>query len=206
MDGLEAWPIIRAQAAIPIIYLTGVPLRGDPLAGPGSRSRNQSMTQTLQQTIQLALASQGPAGPGAPHATEGCGRQDGTPLGAARGHVRRARGGPLAIRHRRTSSPQWPLRTTSRASARHHGFEHAWRCRRRPGGEGVTNSIVARGCRLQGGRVERAILSPDVWIEAEAEVQESILFDGGAHWPGCTGAPCNSRPRDSGAARGSYRL
>ena len=35
---------------------------------------------------------------------------------------------------------------------------------------GVTNSIIAQGCRLQGGRIERVILSPGVWIEAEAEV------------------------------------
>jgi glucose-1-phosphate adenylyltransferase len=37
--------------------------------------------------------------------------------------------------------------------------------------------IITPGGRLQGGRVDRAILSPDVWIEAEAEVQESLLFD-----------------------------
>jgi glucose-1-phosphate adenylyltransferase len=43
---------------------------------------------------------------------------------------------------------------------------------------GVTNSIIAQGCLLQGGCVDRAILSPGVWIEAEAEVQESILCDG----------------------------
>jgi ADP-glucose pyrophosphorylase len=41
----------------------------------------------------------------------------------------------------------------------------------------VTNSIIAQGCRRQGGRVERAIPSPGVWIEAEAEVHESILLD-----------------------------
>jgi glucose-1-phosphate adenylyltransferase len=45
-------------------------------------------------------------------------------------------------------------------------------------GGGVTNSIIAQGCQLQGGRVERAILSPGVWIEAEASVQASILCDG----------------------------
>jgi glucose-1-phosphate adenylyltransferase len=72
------------------------------------------------------------------------------------------------------SQPQWPLRTTH-APPTTFGS---------PGdlgagqGGGVTNSIIAQGCRLQGGRVERAILSPGVWIEAEAEVQESILFDG----------------------------
>jgi glucose-1-phosphate adenylyltransferase len=42
----------------------------------------------------------------------------------------------------------------------------------------VTNSIIAQGCQLQGGCVNRAILSPGVWIEAEAEVQEAILCDG----------------------------
>jgi glucose-1-phosphate adenylyltransferase len=72
--------------------------------------------------------------------------------------------------------PQWPLRSThAQAPPTLSGS---------PGdlgagqGGGVTNSIIAQGCRLQGGRVDRAILSPDVWIEAEAEVQESILFDG----------------------------
>jgi glucose-1-phosphate adenylyltransferase len=72
--------------------------------------------------------------------------------------------------------PQWPLRAThAQAPPTLSGS---------PGdlgagqGGGVTNSIIAQGCRLQGGHVNRAILSPGVWIEAEAEVQESILFDG----------------------------
>lgn len=38
---------------------------------------------------------------------------------------------------------------------------------RRTGG-GMTNSIIAEGCQLQGGCLHRAILSPEVWIEAEA--------------------------------------
>lgn len=39
----------------------------------------------------------------------------------------------------------------------------------------MTHAIIAPGRQLQGGRVDRAMLSPGVWIEAEAEVQESIL-------------------------------
>ena len=74
------------------------------------------------------------------------------------------------------SPPQWPLRATpAQGSPITFGS---------PGdlgaGQvgGVTNSIIAQGCQLQGGCVDRAILSPGVWIEAEAEVQESILCDG----------------------------
>jgi ADP-glucose pyrophosphorylase len=42
----------------------------------------------------------------------------------------------------------------------------------------VTNSLIARGCVLQGGHIERSILAPGVHIDAGAEVVESILFDG----------------------------
>jgi glucose-1-phosphate adenylyltransferase len=44
--------------------------------------------------------------------------------------------------------------------------------------EWVTNSVIAPGCALLGGRIERSILAPGVWIEGRAEVTESILFDG----------------------------
>jgi glucose-1-phosphate adenylyltransferase len=72
--------------------------------------------------------------------------------------------------------PQWPLRATQ-AQETSTRFGSPGALGAGPGG-GVTNSIIAPGCLLQGGRVDRAILSPGVWIEAEAEVQESILFDG----------------------------
>ena len=86
------------------------------------------------------------------------------------------------------SQPHWPLRATQ-AQAPSTTIVA-------PGGRGagqggwVTHTLIAPGGRLQGGRVDRAILSPDVWIEAEAEVQESILFDG-VHIGG-TGAPRHS--------------
>jgi glucose-1-phosphate adenylyltransferase len=74
------------------------------------------------------------------------------------------------------SPPHWPLRTTpvhappiTVVALGDCGTGHA---------AGVTHSIIAPGGRLLGGRVDRAILSPGVWIEAEAEVQESILCDG----------------------------
>ena len=74
------------------------------------------------------------------------------------------------------SHPQWPLRTTQ-AQEPPTTFVSPGDLGAGQGGW-VTNTIIAQGCRLQGGRVDRAILSPDVWIEAGAEVQESILFDG----------------------------
>jgi glucose-1-phosphate adenylyltransferase len=43
---------------------------------------------------------------------------------------------------------------------------------------GVTNSLIAQGCVLQGGYIRRSILAPGVHIDAGAEVAESILFDG----------------------------
>ena len=42
----------------------------------------------------------------------------------------------------------------------------------------MTHALIAPGCQLQGGRVDRAMLSPGVWVEAEAEVQGTILVDG----------------------------
>jgi glucose-1-phosphate adenylyltransferase len=74
------------------------------------------------------------------------------------------------------SPPQWPLRATPVA-----GPPTLYGASGDLGsGQGgcVTHALIAPGCRLQGGRVDRAILSPSVWIEAEAEVQESILMDG----------------------------
>jgi CheY-like chemotaxis protein len=63
MDDLEAAAHIRAQAAIPIIYLTGSPEGEIP---GGFTLQKPVMTQTLQQTIQLALATRDPQAPGAP--------------------------------------------------------------------------------------------------------------------------------------------
>jgi CheY-like chemotaxis protein len=63
MDDLEAAAHIRAQAAIPIIYLTGSPEGEIP---GGFTLQKPVMTQTLQQTIQLALATRDPYAPGAP--------------------------------------------------------------------------------------------------------------------------------------------
>ena len=60
MDGLEAAAHIRAQAAVPIIYLTGSPEGEIPT---GFTLQKPVMTQTLQQTIQFALGDQGPADP-----------------------------------------------------------------------------------------------------------------------------------------------
>jgi len=42
----------------------------------------------------------------------------------------------------------------------------------------AANALIAQGCLLQGGRIDRSVLSPDVWIEPEADVQDSILLDG----------------------------
>jgi len=82
------------------------------------------------------------------------------------------------------SPPQWPLRATP-AQGPPTTFGSPGDLGAGQVG-GVTNSIIAQGCQLLGGYVDRAVLSPGVWIEAEAEVQESILGDGvyigrGAH-------------------------
>jgi CheY-like chemotaxis protein len=63
MDGLEAAAHIQAQAAIPIIYLTGSP---EGVIPAGFTLQKPVMTQTLQQTIQLALATRDPQAPGPP--------------------------------------------------------------------------------------------------------------------------------------------
>ncbi|MGH8055697.1 MAG: glucose-1-phosphate adenylyltransferase, partial [Candidatus Entotheonellia bacterium] len=42
----------------------------------------------------------------------------------------------------------------------------------------ITHTLIAPGSLLQGGRIDRSVLSPEVWIEPEADVQESILLDG----------------------------
>ena len=57
MDKLEAAAHIRAQAEIPIIYLTGSP---EGVIPAGFTIQKPVMDQTLHQTIQLALATMDP--------------------------------------------------------------------------------------------------------------------------------------------------
>ncbi len=47
-----------------------------------------------------------------------------------------------------------------------------------PGEWTGTRSLIAQGCTIVGGRIDRSILSPGVRVDAAAEVQESILLDG----------------------------
>ena len=63
MDGLEAAAHIQAQAAIPIIYLTGSPEGEIPA---GFTIQKPVTDQAMHQTIQLALASWDPQAPGPP--------------------------------------------------------------------------------------------------------------------------------------------
>lgn len=63
MDKLEAAAHIRAQAEIPIIYLTGSP---EGVIPAGFTIQKPVMAQTLHQTIQLALATVDPQAPGHP--------------------------------------------------------------------------------------------------------------------------------------------
>ena len=76
----------------------------------------------------------------------------------------------------RFQHPEWPLHTaltngTSAAflAARELGNGHEGR---------GTRALIAKGCSLRGGLVDRSILSPGVSIEPGAAVHESILFDG----------------------------
>jgi glucose-1-phosphate adenylyltransferase len=72
--------------------------------------------------------------------------------------------------------PHWPLRT---AQAQEPPAVVLAPPDPSPGASGgVTNSLIARGCVLQGGHIRRSILAPGVHIDAGAEVVESILFDG----------------------------
>jgi CheY-like chemotaxis protein len=97
MDGLEAAAHIQAQAATPIMYLTGSP---EGVIPAGFTIQKPVTDQAMHQTIQLALATRDRQAPGTPDATEGCGGQDGSPLGAASGHVRGAMGsGPQSMKH-----------------------------------------------------------------------------------------------------------
>jgi glucose-1-phosphate adenylyltransferase len=72
--------------------------------------------------------------------------------------------------------PRWPLRTAQAQEPPAVVFAPPDPS---PGASGgVINSLIARGCVLQGGHIERSILAPGVHIDAGAEVVESILFDG----------------------------
>ncbi len=42
----------------------------------------------------------------------------------------------------------------------------------------VTDSLVSAGCIISGARVERSILSPDVYLHREATVTEAVILDG----------------------------
>jgi glucose-1-phosphate adenylyltransferase len=76
----------------------------------------------------------------------------------------------------RLQQPHWPLRT---AQAQEPPAVILAPHNPSPGASGgVTNSLIAQGCVLQGGYIRRSILAPGVHIDAGAEVAESILFDG----------------------------
>jgi glucose-1-phosphate adenylyltransferase len=76
----------------------------------------------------------------------------------------------------RFQHPKWPLHTaltngTSAALLPAQALVN--------GHEGCgTRTLIAKGCSLRGGLVDRSILSPGVSIEPGAAVYESILFDG----------------------------
>jgi glucose-1-phosphate adenylyltransferase len=76
----------------------------------------------------------------------------------------------------RLHQPQWPLRTAQAQEPPAVILAPPDPSRGASGG--VTNSLIAQGCVLQGGSIQRSILAPGVYIEAGAEVAESILFDG----------------------------
>jgi glucose-1-phosphate adenylyltransferase len=49
----------------------------------------------------------------------------------------------------------------------------------------ITDSIVSEGCIISGGALDRSIISPDVIIERDAVVAESVIFDSVMVEPGC---------------------
>jgi len=70
--------------------------------------------------------------------------------------------------------PDWPIRTH---------YQQYPPARMIPCDENVTmgiarNAIIAHGCVIMGGRVERSVLSPGVHVDARSEVVESILMEG----------------------------
>jgi len=42
----------------------------------------------------------------------------------------------------------------------------------------VTNSVIGHGCLVEGGRVDRCVLSPGVHVHADAELADSVLMSG----------------------------
>jgi glucose-1-phosphate adenylyltransferase len=72
-------------------------------------------------------------------------------------------------------NPRWPIRTNSRP---YPPAKFVWsdEASRRVGT--ATDSLVCEGCIISGGRVNRAVLSPNVRVHSYAYVEESILFDG----------------------------
>lgn len=76
----------------------------------------------------------------------------------------------------RLHQPNWPLVTAPEQGPPMIILTSSDRVSDREGR--ITNTLIAQGCLLQGGRIDRAVLSPAVWIEPEADVQKSILFDG----------------------------
>lgn len=79
----------------------------------------------------------------------------------------------------------WPIRT-------YHGQYPSARMVPSSSGEvgSVTNALLAGGDVIIGAKIHHSILSPDVWVESGAVVEESILFEGarigaGAHLRHC---------------------
>jgi len=72
-------------------------------------------------------------------------------------------------------NPRWPIHTRSRPlPPAKFLFSDPQGAR-----EGVAlDSLVAEGCIVSGGRVERSILHPDVRVNSCAHVEDSILLDG----------------------------
>jgi glucose-1-phosphate adenylyltransferase len=75
----------------------------------------------------------------------------------------------------RLHQPQWPLHT---ALEQAHPTMMLTPSDPRAAGRWVADSVIAPGCMLLEGWVERSILAPGVCVDAGAEVTESILFDG----------------------------
>jgi glucose-1-phosphate adenylyltransferase len=76
-------------------------------------------------------------------------------------------------------NPRWPIRTNART------LPPAKFVFADTTGEGghprmgiATDSMVAEGCIISGGRIDRTVISPDVRINSYSHVEESILMDG----------------------------
>ncbi len=67
---------------------------------------------------------------------------------------------------------QWPIRTYQEQ------YPPAKMMASGDGNNVIVNSLISGGCIIDGGRVERSILSPGVRVERGASVTESIIFDG----------------------------